>query len=374
VSRSDEIRARRIVRYLSLLLPFGLGIYFVTGHGFDLLGQTSGDSYLGGFLILLGVLGLLGVNVWIFGPLDKRLDSKRAQASIQSDPYVLIALVPPDVEWQDQAAAIGGTIIPGHRSRTFIHSLLNHGDTRFYAHSFVFGDIRDAWLIGEGMSLGTRSPVWLIAVAEWREIAACWKFEGGRLVRGYAKNPHRIGPFAEILPARRSDSCIEESVRNSALEFIKEEDIRRLVSVSREETNRREEEKVPKHIVHQRMRNGIMGYLEMAASREQLLDYQRDVFYADVLAELFAQWECCVHIRLMPEKTIEAAHPSPIYTDEERAAILEYHRVWDDVADRIPEGIHSIQEFVETPLWRELADAATRSLAVFQKRGRSPEK
>jgi hypothetical protein len=36
-------------------------------------------SYLGYFLIIFGVLGLLGVNIWVGGPLDKRLDKNQHQ-------------------------------------------------------------------------------------------------------------------------------------------------------------------------------------------------------------------------------------------------------------------------------------------------------
>jgi hypothetical protein len=132
------------------------------------------------------------------------------------------------------------------------------------------------------------------------------------------------------------------------------------------------EEHVPQQVVDRRLRNHIIEYLKMASSRDELLEYQRNA-PVNVLNELINQWEDWVYLDLFPKRDVAEEYPSPTYTDEERMAIVAYHKVWKEVADRIPAKIKTLEQFLETPLWPILAEAASKSLAIFQKRGKLAE-
>jgi hypothetical protein len=73
-----DIQKRKFWRKFFLFWCFGVALIFI--FFFKHLAYAGIPvSYLGYFLIILGVLGLLGVNVWIGGPLDKRFDKDQHQ-------------------------------------------------------------------------------------------------------------------------------------------------------------------------------------------------------------------------------------------------------------------------------------------------------
>lgn len=124
----------------------------------------------------------------------------------------------------------------------------------------------------------------------------------------------------------------------------------------------------PKEVVERRVRNRIIDYLELMTSQEDQEEYQRKVPYVNIPSELINQWEDWV-----PRTIPKGYYAEPVYTPAEAEAILAYHKTWDSVADRLPPGRQSLEEFVQTAEWRELRDAAVKALSVFQPRGRLPE-
>jgi hypothetical protein len=64
-------------RYLSLIIFFGGAGYFVwLGDGWRI--DSVPAQYVGYIFAAIGVAGLLGLNIWIGGPLDKRKDAEQA--------------------------------------------------------------------------------------------------------------------------------------------------------------------------------------------------------------------------------------------------------------------------------------------------------
>lgn len=115
------------------------------------------------------------------------------------------------------------------------------------------------------------------------------------------------------------------------------------------------------------MRNRIIDYLDLVCNRNELLTYQQKA-PINVLNEIINQWEDWINIQ-----NLEKTYPSPTYTPEERAAIIEYHKIWNEIAGKIPEEVETIHQFLETSLWQILSKGAQASLEVFQVRGRLSE-
>ncbi len=64
-------------RYLGLIGIFAASGYFVW-LGDDWLINTVPARYVGYVVAAIGVAGLLGLNIWVGGPLDKRRDADLA--------------------------------------------------------------------------------------------------------------------------------------------------------------------------------------------------------------------------------------------------------------------------------------------------------
>lgn len=114
------------------------------------------------------------------------------------------------------------------------------------------------------------------------------------------------------------------------------------------------------------IRGGIIGYWEMLAGRDEILGYRdKAPAYVNILAELFNQWED----RFQPpgQREMENIYSEPVYTAEERAAMLAFHCVFERVADATT--TDDLDAFLNSPQWLELSAAAGQSLAVFKKRG-----
>ncbi len=121
-------------------------------------------------------------------------------------------------------------------------------------------------------------------------------------------------------------------------------------------------------IVDQRIRNRIIEALELASSFKGQLEYQARVPIADVPAEVLCSWSDVVR---GPED-IEGSEP-PVYTLDERAAMLKYHDVWNSVCLDVRQGAPSLSELQTTRPWMELRNAASNALAVFLLRGKLSE-
>lgn len=100
---NGDRRERQILRVVMSVLMIGAGALFVFGMKNFLSNGLITLPWLGYFLIALGFAGLLGLNVFIGGPLDKRLDRITPPSVL---PPVVAA---PELEPSD-AAALGRLI------------------------------------------------------------------------------------------------------------------------------------------------------------------------------------------------------------------------------------------------------------------------
>lgn len=119
-----------------------------------------------------------------------------------------------------------------------------------------------------------------------------------------------------------------------------------------------------KEVVDTRIRNRIMGYLQLVSSAAQQKDYQRRVPDVNVPTELICSWEDWMPV----EKGAQEFAP-PVYSAEEREAIDRYGRTWEAVAAATPKDMPSLKEFIGTPEWERLKQTAEEALDVSQRRG-----
>jgi hypothetical protein len=219
---------REIVRYAAILMLICVGIFFWVETDFEVFGMKLNDRLVGGFLVVMALLGLFGVNIFIGGPLDRRLD--RLGTDDQTpDPLAVIAIVQPDVHPEEIGNAIGKCVVPHCQSGTLVCSNLTPCETRFRAISFVFGDPLDLRLIGDRLSEALDSIVYLVAVVDCKSIQACWRFEKGTEAVGYAEKPETVEGFAQVLPVRQSASFVEDVFRNGRLGFMTKREIEKIL-------------------------------------------------------------------------------------------------------------------------------------------------
>jgi hypothetical protein len=120
---------------------------------------------------------------------------------------------------------------------------------------------------------------------------------------------------------------------------------------------------VSRTLLHQRMRNGIMWYLETAASLDDQREYQAAVPHVWVPHEMINQWEDWVRA-----DDLDWYRP-PVFSDDENEAIRVFHRIWSETADNTPSPMPSLDELAGTPVWGRFIAAALKALEVFQRRG-----
>jgi hypothetical protein len=114
----------------------------------------------------------------------------------------------------------------------------------------------------------------------------------------------------------------------------------------------------------QRIRNRVIDYLELAASFEEQLDYQKNVPIAHVPDEIINEWDDCASLSFQPD-FIE-----PVFSASEQQAVRQFHAVWDAVANETPDPLPALESLQLTPEWIRLRDSAKVALSIFQIRGR----
>jgi hypothetical protein len=121
------------------------------------------------------------------------------------------------------------------------------------------------------------------------------------------------------------------------------------------------ETKPSQQLVLQRVRNRIIEYLETTSSLER----QRVPHV--VPGETINSWEDSVL-----EPWLKQYVP-PVFSDDERQAILSFHRTWDAVSAGLAWSQTNFDELAGNPEWERLRTAAASALAVFQRRGKCSE-
>jgi hypothetical protein len=118
-------------------------------------------------------------------------------------------------------------------------------------------------------------------------------------------------------------------------------------------------------VVDQRVRNRIIEYFELVSDKNKLLEYQNNVDFVNVLSELVNQWEDWFSI----DGYKNGWYDIPIYTKEERKALLSYHCLWSTVVHEMPNNIQTINHFLCSDWWLKIQKKAKSCLIIFMDRG-----
>lgn len=100
----------------------------------------------------------------------------------------------------------------------------------------------------------------------------------------------------------------------------------------------------------------VVEQLEMLASETEQLKYEKNVPSVDVTAELISGWfDDSYH----PDD----AHFRSCFTDAELAALAEFDALFEERRRLLPESKGSVKSWLASPAWREVMNAASRTLA-----------
>jgi hypothetical protein len=101
-------------------------------------------------------------------------------------------------------------------------------------------------------------------------------------------------------------------------------------------------------------RNNIVELLQLLASEEQQLAYERDVPHVDITAELVCMW---FNDQYHPSRGFDT-----VFSPDDLAALAEFHHFYDERVDRLPESQGTVRTWLACPLWREIMHQAKRTL------------
>jgi hypothetical protein len=104
----------------------------------------------------------------------------------------------------------------------------------------------------------------------------------------------------------------------------------------------------------------IIEALQLIASREAQLEYQRNVPIAYVTDEIFCAWDDFYDESHVHEEWFLAS-----FSAEERQALAAFDALLIEVASCI-EGEPDIEDFVLTPEWAKMSQAAAATLEILQ--------
>jgi hypothetical protein len=111
-------------------------------------------------------------------------------------------------------------------------------------------------------------------------------------------------------------------------------------------------------------RNNIIEVLELLASGEKQLAYERDVPHVDITAELVCMW---FNDQYHPGRGFDT-----FFSSDELAALAEFHRFYDERVDRLPESQGTVRTWLASPPWREIMHEAQRTLNRIAEPGAAP--
>jgi hypothetical protein len=99
----------------------------------------------------------------------------------------------------------------------------------------------------------------------------------------------------------------------------------------------------------------IIELLQLLASEDQQLAYERNVSYVDVTAELLCMW---FDDQYHPDNAFFAS----CFTSDELAALAEFHRFFEEHEHRLPPSQGMVRTWLDSPDWREIMLKAQRTL------------
>ena len=91
--------------------------------------------------------------------------------------------------------------------------------------------------------------------------------------------------------------------------------------------------------------------LSLLASEEAQLDYEKNVPYVNITAELVCMWfDDLYH----PDESWFRAE----FTEDELTALAEFNRFYDDREKQLPESRGTVRTWLANPIWREIMSKA----------------
>jgi hypothetical protein len=102
-------------------------------------------------------------------------------------------------------------------------------------------------------------------------------------------------------------------------------------------------------------RGRIRELLQLLASEEEQLAYERNVPHVDITAELVCMWFDDLY------DTKHAATDST-FSGDEQAALAEFHRFYNARVDRLPESRGTVRTWLASAVWREIMEQARRTV------------
>lgn len=97
-------------------------------------------------------------------------------------------------------------------------------------------------------------------------------------------------------------------------------------------------------------RNNVFGVIDLWASKENQLDYQKNVPIAQVSAELFCQWEDFYFPHSDDFKQS--------FSKEELELLSEFDTALNNTIDETPQNLPVIEEFIKTEEWKKMNEKA----------------
>src|ERR1041385_4150611 len=94
-------------------------------------------------------------------------------------------------------------------------------------------------------------------------------------------------------------------------------------------------------------RKRFVELLQLLASEEQQLAYERDVPNVDITAELLCMWFDDLY-------DSKHADSDSSFSADERAALAEFHRFYDERSRALPKSQGTIRTWLTSPIWREI--------------------
>jgi hypothetical protein len=97
-------------------------------------------------------------------------------------------------------------------------------------------------------------------------------------------------------------------------------------------------------------RQNVFGVIDLWSSKESQLDYQKNVPIAQVSAELFRQWEDFY----FPDST----DFKQSFSKDELEILSDFDKAINDTADRTPDDLPYIDDFIKTKEWYDMNENA----------------
>ena len=103
-------------------------------------------------------------------------------------------------------------------------------------------------------------------------------------------------------------------------------------------------------------REQIRELLQLLASEERQLEYERNVPHVDVTAELICMW---FNDFIYDPREVES---DSTFTDAERLSLLQFHKLYDARVKQLPDSQGTVRTWLANPTWREVMLGAQTAL------------